>query len=134
MPKRTDIHKVLIIGSGPIVIGQACEFDYSGTQACKALRKLGYEIVLVNSNPATIMTDPETADVTYIEPLNAERLEQIIKKERPDAPQRLLLHERRSVLFYFLFCQKHHDLITSLYKCRHLFRIQRLVRQNRQII
>lgn len=85
MPKRTDIHKVLIIGSGPIVIGQACEFDYSGTQACKALRKLGYEIVLVNSNPATIMTDPETADVTYIEPLNAERLEQIIKKERSDA-------------------------------------------------
>ncbi len=85
MPKRNDIHKVLIIGSGPIVIGQACEFDYSGTQACKALRKLGYEIVLVNSNPATIMTDPETADVTYIEPLNAERLEQIIAKERPDA-------------------------------------------------
>lgn len=85
MPKRTDIHKVLIIGSGPIVIGQACEFDYSGTQACKALRKLGYEIVLVNSNPATIMTDPETADVTYIEPLNADRLEQIIQKERPDA-------------------------------------------------
>ena len=85
MPKRTDIHKVLIIGSGPIIIGQACEFDYSGTQACKALRKLGYEIVLVNSNPATIMTDPETADVTYIEPLNAERMEQIIAKERPDA-------------------------------------------------
>ncbi len=85
MPKRTDIHKVLIIGSGPIIIGQACEFDYSGTQACKALRKLGYEIVLVNSNPATIMTDPETADVTYIEPLNVERLEQIIVKERPDA-------------------------------------------------
>ena len=85
MPKRSDIHKVLIIGSGPIVIGQACEFDYSGTQACKALRKLGYEIVLVNSNPATIMTDPEIADVTYIEPLNVERLEQIIAKERPDA-------------------------------------------------
>lgn len=85
MPKRTDINKVLIIGSGPIIIGQACEFDYSGTQACKALRKLGYEIVLVNSNPATIMTDPETADVTYIEPLNAERLEEIIAKERPDA-------------------------------------------------
>ncbi|MBQ4057667.1 MAG: carbamoyl-phosphate synthase large subunit [Lachnospiraceae bacterium] len=85
MPKRTDINKVLIIGSGPIVIGQACEFDYSGTQACKALKKLGYEIVLVNSNPATIMTDPETADVTYIEPLNLERLEQIIAKERPDA-------------------------------------------------
>nr|WP_300837153.1 carbamoyl-phosphate synthase large subunit [uncultured Acetatifactor sp.] len=85
MPKRTDIRKVLIIGSGPIIIGQACEFDYSGTQACKALKKLGYEIVLVNSNPATIMTDPETADVTYIEPLNKERLEQIIAKERPDA-------------------------------------------------
>ena len=85
MPKRIDIHKVLIIGSGPIIIGQACEFDYSGTQACKALRSLGYEIVLVNSNPATIMTDPETADVTYIEPLNVERLEQIIAKERPDA-------------------------------------------------
>ncbi len=85
MPKRTDIHKVLIIGSGPIIIGQACEFDYSGTQACKALKKLGYEIVLVNSNPATIMTDPETADVTYIEPLNVDRLEQIIAKERPDA-------------------------------------------------
>ncbi len=85
MPKRTDIHKVLIIGSGPIIIGQACEFDYSGTQACKALRRLGYEIVLVNSNPATIMTDPETADVTYIEPLNVERLTQIIEKERPDA-------------------------------------------------
>ncbi len=85
MPKRNDINKVLIIGSGPIIIGQACEFDYSGTQACKALRKLGYEIVLVNSNPATIMTDPEIADVTYIEPLNVRRLEQIIAKERPDA-------------------------------------------------
>ena len=83
--KRTDVHKILIIGSGPIVIGQACEFDYSGTQACKALKNLGYEIVLVNSNPATIMTDPETADRTYIEPLNVERLEQIIAKERPDA-------------------------------------------------
>ena len=83
--KREDIHKVLIIGSGPIIIGQACEFDYSGTQACKALRNLGYEIVLVNSNPATIMTDPDTADITYIEPLNVERLEQIITKERPDA-------------------------------------------------
>ena len=85
MPKRTDIKKVMIIGSGPIIIGQACEFDYSGTQACKALRSLGYEIVLVNSNPATIMTDPSTADHTYIEPLNAERMEQIIAKERPDA-------------------------------------------------
>ena len=85
MSKKQDIHKVLIIGSGPIIIGQACEFDYSGTQACKALKKLGYEIVLVNSNPATIMTDPGTADVTYIEPLNLERLTQIIEKERPDA-------------------------------------------------
>ncbi len=85
MPRRTDIHKVLIIGSGPIVIGQACEFDYSGTQACKALRQLGYEIVLVNSNPATIMTDPGMADRTYIEPLTAEVLEKIIEKERPDA-------------------------------------------------
>ena len=85
MSKRNDIHKVLIIGSGPIIIGQACEFDYSGTQACKALRQLGYQIILVNSNPATIMTDPEIADVTYIEPLNVERLEQIIAKERPDA-------------------------------------------------
>lgn len=84
MKKREDIHKVLIIGSGPIIIGQACEFDYSGTQACKALKKLGYEIVLVNSNPATIMTDPGMADVTYIEPLNVERLTQIIEKERPD--------------------------------------------------
>ena len=83
--RRNDIHKVMIIGSGPIIIGQACEFDYSGTQACKALKKLGYEIVLVNSNPATIMTDPETADVTYIEPLNVDRLAQIIEKERPDA-------------------------------------------------
>ena len=83
--KREDIKKVLIIGSGPIVIGQACEFDYSGTQACKALREQGYKIVLVNSNPATIMTDPVMADATYIEPLNIERLEQIIEKERPDA-------------------------------------------------
>jgi len=85
MPRREDIHKVMIIGSGPIIIGQACEFDYSGTQACKALRKLGYEIVLVNSNPATIMTDPGTADVTYIEPLNLETMIKIIEKERPDA-------------------------------------------------
>ena len=85
MPKRKDIHKVLIIGSGPIIIGQACEFDYSGTQACKALRKLGYEIVLVNSNPATIMTDPGMADATYIEPLNVKTIEQIIAKEKPDA-------------------------------------------------
>jgi len=85
MPRRDDIHKVLIIGSGPIVIGQACEFDYSGTQACKALRSLGYEVVLVNSNPATIMTDPGMADATYIEPLNAKVITEIIAKERPDA-------------------------------------------------
>ena len=85
MPRRQDVRKVMIIGSGPIVIGQACEFDYSGTQACKALRKLGYEILLVNSNPATIMTDPGMADVTYIEPLTLESLSEIIRKERPDA-------------------------------------------------
>ena len=85
MPKRNDINKILIIGSGPIVIGQACEFDYSGTQACKALKKLGYEVVLVNSNPATIMTDPEVADITYIEPLNRRSLTNIIARERPDA-------------------------------------------------
>src|SRR3984885_2981602 len=85
MPKRTDIKKILIIGSGPIVIGQACEFDYSGTQACKALRADGYQVVLVNSNPATIMTDPEVADRTYIEPLTRASLEQIIAREKPDA-------------------------------------------------
>jgi carbamoyl-phosphate synthase large subunit len=85
MPKRQDIRKVMIIGSGPIIIGQACEFDYSGTQACKALRKLGYEICLVNSNPATIMTDPGMADVTYIEPLNLDYMTEIVKVERPDA-------------------------------------------------
>ena len=85
MPKRTDIKKIMLIGSGPIVIGQACEFDYSGVQACKALREEGYEIVLVNSNPATIMTDPEFADRTYVEPLNSEVLQEIIRRERPDA-------------------------------------------------
>src|ERR1700684_1125162 len=85
MPKRTDIKKILIIGSGPIIIGQACEFDYSGTQACKALRSEGYQVVLVNSNPATIMTDPEIADRAYIEPLSKEYLEAIIAAERPDA-------------------------------------------------
>nr|HPM78416.1 carbamoyl-phosphate synthase large subunit [bacterium] len=85
MPKRTDIHSILILGSGPIVIGQACEFDYSGTQACRVLKSLGYRIVLVNSNPATIMTDPELADATYVEPLTPEVVEQIIQKERPDA-------------------------------------------------
>ena len=85
MPKDPSIKKVLVIGSGPIVIGQAFEFDYSGTQACKALRRLGYEIVLVNSNPATIMTDPGIADATYIEPLTVESVERIIAKERPDA-------------------------------------------------
>ncbi len=85
MPKRTDIHTVLVIGSGPIVIGQACEFDYSGTQACKALREEGYRVVLVNSNPATIMTDPETADRTYVEPMTVEGLEKIIERDKPDA-------------------------------------------------
>src|SRR5574341_852435 len=85
MPKRTDLHKILIIGSGPIVIGQACEFDYSGTQACKALKEEGYEIVLVNSNPATIMTDPAFADRTYIEPLVSEIIAKIIERERPGA-------------------------------------------------
>ena len=82
MPKRTDIKSVLIIGAGPIVIGQACEFDYSGAQACKALREEGYKVILVNSNPATIMTDPQTADVTYIEPITKEVVERIIAKER----------------------------------------------------
>ena len=85
MPKRTDIKKILLIGSGPIIIGQACEFDYSGTQACKALRAEGYSVVLVNSNPATIMTDPETADRVYVEPITPEFLEKVIEKERPDA-------------------------------------------------
>ena len=85
MPKRTDIKSILIIGAGPIVIGQACEFDYSGSQACKVLREEGYRVILVNSNPATIMTDPEFADATYIEPLTSESLEKIILKEKPDA-------------------------------------------------
>ena len=85
MPRRDDIHRILILGSGPIVIGQAAEFDYSGTQACKALREEGYEVILVNSNPATIMTDPETADRTYIEPVTAEVVERVIERERPDA-------------------------------------------------
>src|SRR5690554_6679901 len=85
MPKRTDIKSILIIGAGPIVIGQACEFDYSGTQACKALKEEGYRIILVNSNPATIMTDPEMADATYIEPITPEIVAKIIEKERPDA-------------------------------------------------
>ena len=85
MPKRTDIQSVLIIGAGPIVIGQACEFDYSGVQACKALREEGYKVILINSNPATIMTDPDTADVTYIEPITWQVVEKIIAKEKPDA-------------------------------------------------
>ena len=85
MPKRTDLKRVLVIGSGPIVIGQACEFDYSGTQACKALRAEGLEVILVNSNPATIMTDPELADRTYVEPLTVAAVEQVIARERPDA-------------------------------------------------
>ena len=85
MPKRQDLHKILLIGSGPIVIGQACEFDYSGTQACKALKEEGYTVVLVNSNPATIMTDPDLADRTYVEPLTLDILEKIIRRERPQA-------------------------------------------------
>src|SRR5579859_7637593 len=85
MPRRNDLHRILIIGSGPIVIGQACEFDYSGTQAARALRADGYEVILVNSNPATIMTDPDLADQTYVEPLNRRYLEAIIERERPDA-------------------------------------------------
>ena len=85
MPKRTDIKKILVIGSGPIVIGQACEFDYSGTQACEALKALGYEVVLVNSNPATIMTDPTVADRTYVEPITVDSVAKVIERERPDA-------------------------------------------------
>ena len=85
MPRRTDIRSILLIGSGPIIIGQACEFDYSGTQACKALKEEGYRVILVNSNPATIMTDPELADATYIEPITPEIVARIIEKERPDA-------------------------------------------------
>src|SRR3977135_4177808 len=85
MPKRTDIKSILIIGAGPIVIGQGCEFDYSGTQACKALKEEGYRVILVNSNPATIMTDPDVADATYIEPITADIVAKIIEKERPDA-------------------------------------------------
>src|SRR5262245_49544232 len=85
MPRRDDLHRILVIGSGPIVIGQACEFDYSGTQACKALKEEGYEVVLVNSNPATVMTDPGLADRTYVEPLTPEVVARIIERERPDA-------------------------------------------------
>ena len=85
MPKRKDIKKILVVGAGPIIIGQACEFDYSGTQACKALKDEGYKVILINSNPATIMTDPGVADKTYIEPISLEVLEEVIKKERPDA-------------------------------------------------
>ena len=85
MPKRKDLKKILVIGAGPIIIGQACEFDYSGSQACKALKKEGYEVVLINSNPATIMTDPEFADKTYIEPIDKEIVKKIIDKEKPDA-------------------------------------------------
>src|SRR5512140_2336086 len=85
MPRRNDLHRILIVGSGPIIIGQACEFDYSGTQAAKALRADGYEVILVNSNPATIMTDPDLADRTYVEPLTAPYLREVIRRERPDA-------------------------------------------------
>jgi carbamoyl-phosphate synthase large subunit len=96
VPKRTDLRKILVVGSGPIVIGQACEFDYSGTQACNALREEGYEVVLVNSNPATIMTDPSVADRTYVEPLTAEVLEKILERERPTRSSRRSAARRRS--------------------------------------
>lgn len=85
MPRRDDLHRIVLIGSGPIVIGQACEFDYSGTQACQALRREGYEVVLINSNPATIMTDPDLANRTYVEPITVDVVERIIERERPDA-------------------------------------------------
>ena len=85
MPKRKDLKKILVVGAGPIIIGQACEFDYSGTQSCKALKDEGYKVILINSNPATIMTDPDVADKTYIEPITMEALEKVLKKERPDA-------------------------------------------------
>ena len=85
MPRRDDLHRILIVGSGPIIIGQACEFDYSGAQACKSLKSDGYEVVLINSNPATIMTDPNMADATYVEPLSLEFAEEVIRRERPDA-------------------------------------------------
>ena len=94
MPKRTDLKSILIIGAGPIVIGQACEFDYSGAQACKALREEGYRVILVNSNPATIMTDPEMADVTYIEPITWRVVEQIIERERPNKAHLSLRHPK----------------------------------------
>ena len=101
MPKREDIKKILFIGSGPIVVGQACEFDYSGSQACKALREDGYSVVLVNSNPATIMTDPEMADITYIEPLTVDILTKIIEKEKPDALLPTLGGQVASILQFF---------------------------------
>ena len=88
MPRRKDLESVLIIGSGPIVIGQACEFDYSGTQACKALREEGLRVILINSNPATIMTDPELADATYVEPLTVEVLDKVLEREKPTTPAR----------------------------------------------
>src|ERR1035437_10356101 len=106
MPKPTDIKSILIIGAGPIVIGQACEFDYSGTQACKALKAEGYRVILVNSNPATIMTDPDLADATYIEPITPEIVAKIIEKERPDA---LLPTIGGQTQFEVTWKRKHHD-------------------------
>ena len=102
MPKRTDLESILIIGSGPIIIGQACEFDYSGTQACKALREEGYRVILANSNPATIMTDPEFADVTYIEPLNVQALEKSLKRRNPTLCYRHLVGKRGSIFHLIL--------------------------------
>ncbi len=108
MPKRTDIKRILVIGSGPIVIGQACEFDYSGAQACKVLKEDGYEVVLVNSNPATIMTDPGLADRTYVEPITAEFIERVIERERPDALLLLILfHPAPQRLYGYLVCLRH---------------------------
>ena len=113
MPKRSDIKSILIIGAGPIVIGQACEFDYSGAQACKALREEGYRVILVNSNPATIMTDPEMADVTYIEPITWQAVERIIDKERPDA----ILPTMGGQTALNCALDLHHNGVLTKYKC-----------------
>ena len=113
MPKRTDLKSILIIGAGPIIIGQACEFDYSGVQACKALREEGYKVILINSNPATIMTDPATADVTYIEPITWQAVERIIDKERPDA----ILPTMGGQTALNCALDLHHNGVLTKYKC-----------------
>ena len=104
MPKRNDIKSILVVGAGPIVIGQACEFDYSGTQACKALKKDGYKIILINSNPATIMTDPNVADKTYIEPITSDILKKIIKKEEKLKIKRIIKNSKFDMIHYFTLC------------------------------